>query len=76
MGQGGCDVVTSEYRGRSFTVYENAGDGTLIRPRTLPADVAGSCAIIHDRDLDGDLDITGVDEIADKIFLFVNPGKP
>jgi hypothetical protein len=53
MGQWGCDVVTSEYRGRSFAVYENAGAGTLVNPSVLPAGKAGSCAILHDRDLDG-----------------------
>lgn len=68
-------MVTSDYEGGTFTIYENAGDGTLVNPRTLPASTAGSCAIIHDRDRDGDLDITGVDEVDDKIFLFENPGR-
>ncbi len=74
-GDGDLDVVSSDKAGDSFTLYENAGDGTLIRPRTLLSGQAGSCAIIHDRDRDGDLDITGVDETADLIFLFENPGR-
>jgi len=45
----------------------------LINPRTRSAPDSGSC--IHDRDRDGDLDTTGVDEIADRIFLFENPGR-
>ncbi|MCZ6776624.1 MAG: T9SS type A sorting domain-containing protein, partial [Ignavibacteria bacterium] len=30
------------------------------------------CATLHDRDNDGDLDMTGIDEIDDLIFLFDN----
>jgi hypothetical protein len=41
----------------------------------LKASSAGSCAILHDRDNDGDLDITGVDEIDDFIFLYENVGR-
>ena len=61
--------------GADFTLFENFGDGTFGNPRTLKASSAGSCAILHDRDNDGDLDITGVDEIDDFIFLYENVGR-
>ena len=50
-------------------------DVSLADRRTLAATKAGSCAILHDRDRDGDLDITGVDEKDDKILLWENPGR-
>lgn len=74
-GDGDLDVVSSDFDGNSFTVYENSGGGVLIEPRTFAASASGSCAVIHDRDLDGDLDITGIDETDDKVFLFENPGR-
>jgi len=43
-----------------------------MNPRTLPAASAGSCAVLHDRDRDGDLDMTGIDELNDLIFIFDN----
>ena len=71
-GDGDLDAITSNISGKNLTLYENLGDGSFGNPRTLAASGAGSCAIIHDRDNDGDLDITGVDEIDDLIFLFEN----
>jgi len=44
----------------------------MVNRRTLDASSAGSCATLHDRDNDGDLDITGIDEIDDLIFIFDN----
>jgi hypothetical protein len=38
----------------------------------LPASGAGSCAVLVDRDGDGDLDLTGVDELDDLLMLFRN----
>ena len=70
-GDGDLDVVTSDFRTRLFLIYENQGDGTLLRlPNQLTALGAASCAILHDRDNDGDLDITGIDEVADELILF------
>ena len=40
--------------------------------RPFDASSAGSCATLHDRDNDGDLDITGIDEVDDLIFIFEN----
>ena len=47
-------------------------DVSLADRRTLAATKAGSCAILHDRDGNGNLDMTGVDEMADVILLFEN----
>lgn len=70
-GDGDLDVVTSDFRTRLFLIHENQGDGTLLRqPNQLFALEAASCAILHDRDNDGDLDITGIDEIVDQLLLF------
>lgn len=70
-GDGDLDVVTSDFRTRLFLIHENQGDGTFVRlPNQLYALEAASCAILHDRDNDGDLDITGIDEIVDQLLLF------
>ena len=34
--------------------------------------MAGSCAVFHDRDNDGDMDMTGIDERQDLLILFTN----
>jgi hypothetical protein len=33
---------------------------------------AASCVVLHDRDGDGDLDITGIDELDDLLLFFRN----
>ena len=33
---------------------------------------SSSCAILHDRDNDGDLDVGGIDEVDDLLILFEN----
>jgi hypothetical protein len=75
-GDGDLDFITSNYSSKNYTVFENDGSGQFTMPVTLVAPKASSCAILHDRDNDGDLDITGTDEEADVILLFKNPGKP
>ncbi len=75
-GDGDLDFVTSNYSSKNYTVFENDGTGQFTMPVTLLAPKASSCAILHDRDNDGDLDITGTDEEADVILLFKNPGEP
>jgi hypothetical protein len=71
-GDGDLDMVTSNYISASWTLYENDGGGIFMNPRTLPSSGAGSCATLHDRDNDGDLDMTGIDEEDDLVFLFKN----
>ncbi|MDA0688024.1 MAG: FG-GAP-like repeat-containing protein [Proteobacteria bacterium] len=72
-GDGDLDVVTADFTTRLFLIFENLGDGTMVRkPKQLIAPAAASCAVLHDRDNDGDLDITGIDEVDDKLLLFRN----
>jgi len=73
-GDGDLDLVLSDFGSATFTVYKNNGSGTFVSPSTLPAPQAGSCATLVDWDRDGDLDIAGVDELADKLLLFRQTG--
>lgn len=71
-GDGAQDVISSNFNGGSATVWLNLGDGTLTFNATLPVDRTGSYAWAHDLDLDGDLDISVVDEIGDWLYVFFN----
>jgi hypothetical protein len=71
-GDGDLDVISSNYAGGTYTLYENTGNGTLTDERTLLAEIAGSCAIFHDRNNDQVMDITGIDELADVLIFFEN----
>lgn len=72
-GDGDLDVVVSDFETAEFVLFQNRGDGILERlPRQLTGGLAASCAILHDRDNDGDLDISGIDEIQDLLILFEN----
>jgi hypothetical protein len=75
-GDGYADIVTSDFGNASWTLYLNDGAGKFGNRRTLRTTRAGSDATFHDRDRDGDLDITGIDEIDDLIKLFDNVGTP
>jgi len=66
------DIVTSNFSGANFTLYENDGTGVFINRNDLPSNQAGSCAVFHDRDNDGDMDMTGIDEREDLLILFTN----
>jgi len=66
------DIVTSNFTGANFTLYENDGTGNFINRNDLPSNTAGSCAVFHDRDNDGDMDMTGIDEMEDLLILFTN----
>jgi hypothetical protein len=66
------DLVTSNFTGANFTLYENDGTGIFINRNDLPSNLAGSCAVFHDRDNDGDMDMTGIDEREDLLILFTN----
>jgi hypothetical protein len=72
-GDGDLDLVTSNFSTADWSLFENNGKGKFRRFYTrLAAAKAGSCAVLHDRDRDGDLDMTGIDEIEDMVFLFGN----
>ena len=71
-GDGDLDLVTSNFSSADYSVLENDGQGGFSLIDTLPASSAASCAILHDRDNDGDLDITAIDELDDLIFIYDN----
>lgn len=72
-GDGDLDAVSSHFSSGRFEIHENVGGGSLVRfPVALEASEAASCVILHDRDNDGDLDISGIDEIDDLLILFEN----
>lgn len=73
-GDGDLEVITSNLIAGNFNIFENLGDGTFGNMRTLDADAGGSCAVMHDRDNDGDLDMTAIDEIDDRVYIFDNQG--
>jgi hypothetical protein len=75
-GDGDLEFISSNYDGVNWTLYENLGGGTFGNARTLTASRAGSCATLHDRDNDLDLDVTGIDELDDLLFIFDNQPDP
>jgi hypothetical protein len=74
-GDGDLDLVLSNYGSGTFTIYRNDGAGAFVAPTTLPAISAGSCATFVDDDRDGDLDLLGIDELADKVLLYRQAGS-
>ncbi len=72
-GDGDLDLISSNTTGGNFNVFENNGSGIFTNtPIILPSVYAGSCITVHDRDNDGDLDLAGIDEVADLLFIFDN----
>ena len=72
-GDNDLDLIASNYAGGTFSAYPNNGSGVFTNsPITLPSSESGSCITIHDRDNDGDLDLAGIDEIDDLLFIFNN----
>jgi FG-GAP-like repeat/Bacterial Ig-like domain len=74
-GDGDLDMVSSNYASANFVVFENNGFGVFSIASTLASPNKASCAILHDRDNDGDLDITATDE-GDDVLLIHRNGMP
>jgi hypothetical protein len=72
-GDGDLELVTSCYTAAKWDVFQNTA-GVFGSKKTLAASSAGSCAVLHDRDNDGDMDITGLDEVDDWVYFFANTG--
>jgi hypothetical protein len=70
-GDGDLELVTSNFDSGTWTIFENRL-GSFINPTTLNASVAGSEVVLHDRDNDGDLDLTGLDEVDDYVYFYEN----
>ncbi|GAB5399841.1 MAG: hypothetical protein Aureis2KO_14260 [Aureisphaera sp.] len=66
------DFIASNFGTADFTLYENVGNGIFANPINYDAVQAGSCAILHDRNNDGAMDITLVDELEDVVILYEN----
>lgn len=71
-GDGDLDFISSNVGGPNFILMENDGSGTFINPRIYPSPAGASCATIHDRNNDGALDISLVDEADDVVLLYNN----
>lgn len=72
-GDNDLDLIASNYASGTFSAYANNGSGVFTNnPITLPSSESGSCITVHDRDNDGDLDLAGIDEIDDLLFIFDN----
>ena len=72
-GDNDLDLISSNYGGGTYSVFANNGSGVFTNnPITLPASSAGSCITVHDRDNDGDMDLAGIDEVDDLLFIFNN----
>jgi hypothetical protein len=72
-GDNDLDLISSCYGSGNYKVYSNSGNGTFTNsPITLAASTAGSCITVHDRDNDGDLDLAGIDEVDDLLFVYDN----
>jgi len=51
---------------------ENDGSGTFVNPRIYPSPGNAACATIHDRNNDGAMDISMIDEAEDVVLLYNN----
>ena len=72
-GDNDLDIISSQYISADFRVFQNTGNGVLsATPVILPSSGSGSCITVHDRDNDGDLDLSGIDEVDDLLFVFNN----
>ena len=72
-GDGDLELVTSCYTAAKWDIFQNTA-GVFGNKKTLAASQAGSCVVLHDRDNDGDLDLTGLDEVDDWVYFYENTG--
>jgi hypothetical protein len=70
-GDGDLELVTSNFGTADWTIHENV-EGVFMNPRTLNSSGSGSCAVMHDFDMDGDVDLSGFDELDDWIYFYTN----
>lgn len=73
-GDGDLELVASCYTGDKWDIFPNNGSGVFGTKKTLPASSTASCCVLHDRDNDGDLDLSGLDETDDWIYFYQNTG--
>ncbi len=73
-GDGDLDMVVSNYSSGDFYVYANDGFGEFTLVETMDVNGAGSCAVLHDRDNDGVVEITGIDEQDDRLYFYESIG--
>ncbi|MEM7085718.1 MAG: FG-GAP-like repeat-containing protein [Bacteroidota bacterium] len=71
-GDGDLDFISSNVLGPNYTLMENDGTGTFINPRTYSSPAGAACATIHDRNNDGAMDITMIDEANDVVLMYNN----
>jgi len=73
-GDGDLDFISSNVSASNYVLMENDGSGTFVNPRTYPSPKGGgaACAIIHDRNNDGAMDISMIDEAVDVVILYNN----
>ncbi len=73
-GDGDLDFISSNVGSSNYVLMENDGSGTFINPRIYPTpqEGAAACAIIHDRNNDGAMDISMIDEAVDVVILYNN----
>lgn len=72
-GDNDLDLISSNYGSGTYSIFSNNGSGVFSNtPVTLPASSAGSCITVLDVDNDGDMDLAGIDEVDDLLFIFKN----
>lgn len=73
-GDGSLDLSVGAFQGGYFTQYYNNGDGHFGSPFTISVPQAASFTIFHDFDNDGDMDMTLLDELADRVYTYRQGG--
>ncbi len=73
-GDGDLDFISSVVGESHYVLMENDGSGSFVNPRIYPSPAGGgaACATIHDRNNDGAMDISLIDEAVDVVILYNN----